>query len=321
MGRLTNVYIHDIPVAEERRIRQRFLMSGAKNALSVRFVDDMHQAGVWIFSEGSPMLALARRQNQTSDSRAIILIRQNDADALSQDGQDTPLSALDIAHLVDGTESKDTDKVVSIRPDKHAPADANSLKLLAEQIRHGMTHRSGSLVIEGKSMIFSFDFASGKVRCNAAGQELLKDETWTKTGFDGFVVASQANEGNLVHAEPASVVIWKISKNMAQDAQYLPPLYEKTALSLTRWPDFDQLPHEYDDYRMASLLQKRSLNPDNLVKLLKVEEHTVKSFFNAAYLCGYADIDAAATPVVIKEPPKQETGLSGLWKRVRKGWG
>lgn len=319
MNRLTNVYIHDIPVAEERRVRQRFLMSGAKSALSVRFVDDMHEAGIWIFSEASVMLNVARRQG--SERGVTILLRRDGDDSLYRDGDENALSAIHIANLIDGIQAQDNDKVVAIRPEKHIPSDANSLKSLAEQIRHGMTHRSGTLVIRGTSMLFSFDFASGKVRCNAAGQELLKGEAWTQTGFDGFVIANKAEEGNLVHAEPAAVVIWKISKHMVPDAQYIPPLYEKTALSLTRWPDFDQLPHEYDDYRMASLLQKRSLNLENLVKLLKVEEYTAKSFFNAAYLCGYADIDAAATPVVIKEPPKVQTGLAGLWRKVRIGWG
>lgn len=318
MGQLTNVYIHDLSVADERRVRQRFLMSGADNALSVRFVDDMHDAGIWVFSKSSAMLNYMRRQN--SEKNAVILLHDSESHELSQDGNNDVLSSIHLASLIDGGQAKDSGKVVDIRPESHSQAGSSSLSMLAEQIRHGMTHRANSLVIQSKSMLFAFDFASGNVRCNAAGRDLLTDEAWTKSGFEDFVIANKVNEGNLIHVEPASVVIWKISKHTAADAKYVPPLYEKTALSLVRWPDFDQLPHEYDDYRMASLLQRRSLNPEHLVKLLKVEEYTVKSFFNAAYLCGYADIDTEATPVVIKEPPKKQGGLAGLWQKVRLGW-
>jgi hypothetical protein len=71
------------------------------------------------------------------------------------------------------------------------------------------------------------------------------------------------------------------------------------------------LGHDHDGFRLCSLLLKRACTVDECAMLLELPAAAVRDFIHAAYLCGYAQLQAApATLMMVQVAPAPTTACS-----------
>ena len=90
-------------------------------------------------------------------------------------------------------------------------------------------------------------------------------------------------------------------------------------MKLLRWPDFRVLGHDHDGFRLCSLLLKRACTVEECTMLLELPAAAVRDFIHAAYLCGYAQLQAApATLMMAAGGTRTDNGLlARLWRHLR----
>jgi len=89
-------------------------------------------------------------------------------------------------------------------------------------------------------------------------------------------------------------------------------------VKLLRWPDFRVLGHDHDGFRLCSLLLKRACTVDECAMLLDLPAAAVRDFIHAAYLCGYAQLQAGtAAPIAARGNGPDSGLLARLWRSLR----
>ncbi|SEM23441.1 hypothetical protein SAMN05428989_3448 [Pseudoxanthomonas sp. GM95] len=123
---------------------------------------------------------------------------------------------------------------------------------------------------------------------------------------------------------PMIPLLWQAALRMAVVPELLPPLHEGCQLKLARWPDFRVLAHRHDDFRLCSLLLRRACTVLEASHALGVDPGAVRAFFNAAWLSGYAQVEAESA-VAPPPPPTRQRGpgalLASMWRGVRRARG
>ncbi len=78
------------------------------------------------------------------------------------------------------------------------------------------------------------------------------------------------------------------------------------------------LGHDHDGFRLCSLLLKRACTVDECAMLLDLPPAAVRDFIHAAYLCGYAQLQAApAVPLAERAAGADNGLLARLWRHLR----
>lgn len=307
-----NVYIHDLELKDEGRVRRLFLMSGAEFATQVRFTDQLNNADIWILSQGSALLGFAQKR-AAEQELSLLIYSDTQLHILDKSGIQ-PLSAPLLAEKIDkliagGTTNKATSTQVEtikiVIPD------------IAKQIHTGMRTKQGALCLGINKAIFLFDFAALVVRYNTAAYEMLWNGQSSSNSMANLVVLDHQNEPpSLGKHCSAFLAIWQMTRRLQND-ELGNLLTHNTALKLDTWPPFEQVKHQIDDFRIASLLQKKSLSAQQVSELLGIDRSQVNQFFNAIYLSASGNIEFNQARQSLAQA-RQPSALSKLWRMMRK---
>lgn len=311
--RICKVYIHDLDVKSEVRVRQKILMCGAGHATHVRFDGDVNNADIWILNEGSAFKAIAQKRQKVS--KFALWISQN-SDLYASDGiRNSILNSENLAHVID---SIVTGRKISINQASPPKPSQKPTSKVARSIKEGVDNRKGLLCLKHSQAQLLFDFSNATVHYNAEGHSLL---------WDDVVVGSCLHDFEITETPPSAETlsfncsmfsaIWQLC-HRDTDGSLIEPLDRNSVLELKSWPTFELVEHEYDHCRIASFLQKRSLSVEQVIKLMKLENDLVNRFYNAIYLSSYANFDqvSAGFDAVVTDRPSKNT-LAGLWRKVR----
>lgn len=320
--RVCKVYIHDLDVKSEVRIRQKILMCGADNATQVRFDGDVSDADIWILNEGSAFKAVAQKRQKVSK---FVLWTSKNTDLYSSDGiQENLLTAENLAVIVDGivTGRKISVNKLESSPDKPQKVQATQsspTSKIAKLIKNGVDERKGLLCIENKQAQLHFDFANSIVHYNDAAKSLLWDDVALNASLEDFTVSKSAPSAqSFAYNCSMFSAIWQIC-HRDSGGSLIEPLDRNSVLELKSWPTFELVEHEYDHCRIASFLQKRSLSAEQVIKLMKLDNNLVNRFYNAIYLSSYASFNEAAAGLTVSDSQVENSGggLASLWRKVR----
>lgn len=126
----------------------------------------------------------------------------------------------------------------------------------------------------------------------------------------------QSSEGMPRH--PLRPLLWQWAQSGGMRWPVLDQqLQEGAAVRLLRWPDFRVLGHDHDGFRLCSLLLKRACSSDECMRMLELPSALVHGFIHAAYLSGYARIEAAP-PAIAHVPGASQGGLlARMWRSMR----
>lgn len=118
--------------------------------------------------------------------------------------------------------------------------------------------------------------------------------------------------------QPLRPLLWQWAQR-SRHWQTLDERLRSASVKLLRWPDFRVLGHDHDGFRLCSLLLKRACTVDECAMLLDLPAAAVRDFIHAAYLCGYAQLQAAAAaPVTARAAGTTDNGLlARLWRHMR----
>ena len=118
--------------------------------------------------------------------------------------------------------------------------------------------------------------------------------------------------------QPLRPLLWQWAQR-SRHWQLLDERLRSASVKLLRWPDFRVLGHDHDGFRLCSLLLKRACTVDECAMLLDLPAAAVRDFIHAAYLCGYAQLQAtAAAPAMARAASATDHGLlARLWRHLR----
>jgi hypothetical protein len=125
-------------------------------------------------------------------------------------------------------------------------------------------------------------------------------------------------QAQYTRAAPLRPTLWQAGLSACTANAPLPPLTARSSLQLRRWPDFRVLAHRHGDFRICALLIKRAMDVEACSLALTLPRAEVQSFFNAAYLSGYAYLVQTQTQPVLRQ--SNGRGLVQLWRDVRARW-
>lgn len=319
--RVCKVYIHDLDVKSERRVRQKILMSGATHATRVRFDGDVNNADIWILNDGSAFKGVALKR-QSAGKFVLWISKEGDLHTAADTGNSL-LVPENIAKAVDAVVtgrkiSINKDTSTSLKEKAVNKSQPKPTSKIANLIKNGADSHKGSVCLKLNQAQLLFDFSNSIVHYNDAGKSLLWDEFVTDSCLDNFEVTDSLPSGSsFAHSCSMFSAIWQLCHRDASGS-LIEPLDRNSVLELQSWPTFELVEHDYDHCRIASFLQKRSLSADQVIKLMKLDNEMVTRFFNAIYLSSYARCNEASTGMTIAEPAAAATGgLTSLWKKVR----
>ncbi|MCL7715473.1 hypothetical protein [Stenotrophomonas mori] len=89
------------------------------------------------------------------------------------------------------------------------------------------------------------------------------------------------------------------------------------AVRLSRWPDFRVLGHDHDGFRLCSLLLKLPCTAAQCMQLLALPPAQVRGFIHAAYLGGYAVIEAPSRKASALSVAGTGGLLARMWRSMR----
>ena len=117
---------------------------------------------------------------------------------------------------------------------------------------------------------------------------------------------------------PLRPLLWQWAQR-SRHWQALDDRLRGASVKLLRWPDFRVLGHDHDGFRLCSLLLKRACTVDECAMLLDLPAAAVRDFIHAAYLCGYAQLQAApaAAGVPMRSNATDSGLLARLWRHLR----
>ncbi|SEM46740.1 hypothetical protein SAMN05428989_3930 [Pseudoxanthomonas sp. GM95] len=140
-------------------------------------------------------------------------------------------------------------------------------------------------------------------------------------GFERLVlrVGDTAAPGGDAPRLPLTPLLWQTALRMRMVPTPIAPLTEATALRMTQWPDFRVLAHRHDDFRLCTLLLKQACTATAAAALLEIDAGAACAFFNAAYLSGYATVEAIETPLPAPAEARPRSRLARLWRGMRGG--
>lgn len=309
-----NIYIHDLDVKQEARVRRLMLMSGALHATRVRFIQDLDIADVWILQKDSAFLNYAKKRLEQSTNFSLWLFDGEQVWLASIGDSDLSIiSRDDIAQFIDRHIS--IDKPIKKTDKTHIAKSI--IPHIAKQIHEGMKAQEGTLCIELHPAIFYFDFNNLQVKYNNAAYEML----WlNKSGSFSMshmtILPAFEDKQTLTKSCSAFLAIWQMTHKL-QDEKLANLLTANTSLQLETWPPFEQVKHQLDDYRIASLLQKKSLSAKQVSELLDIDRNAVNMFFNAVYLSASGKLVTLGAGSIPKNVVNKPNTLLSLWKRVR----
>lgn len=117
---------------------------------------------------------------------------------------------------------------------------------------------------------------------------------------------------------PLIPLLWETALHLPSPVALLSPIDAKTALQITRWPDFRTIARRPDHFRVCSLLLRRPCTAAETAALLQLDHDVVVPVFNAIYLSGYARLVASAPTLSV---PAKHVGtgsmLAKMWRHVR----
>lgn len=309
------VYIHDLDVKLEVKARQMLLMSGAHFATNIRFTQDLNTADLWVLRHDSAFLQYAKKRVATENITLWLCDQNQQLFDLHQPEQ--ALTANQIAQCVDGLMLQRQQKH-NVKATENS-SDPSQNKLI-KYLRYGFQQKRGKLFLQYQQANFLFDFMQMTATYNAAGHQLLQEHPSKTFVLENFEFLGKRDSYPLFeHSCSAFSAVWQIMHKLDQ-VQLLQPLHPESELRLMAWPSFEQVNHNFDDYRLASLLQKRGLNASQVSVLLKLSDKQIYGFFNTIYITGIASV-SQSTPITINAQASKGTTLTSLWRKVRSSLG
>lgn len=292
--------------SEQALLRQFRALAGAQGP-RMRLCDDMTTCDLLVVDERSAMKRAVLRLATTRPDLPLWMLdaegtlRRPEADC-------TPLSDDVIRSTLD-----------AIATQSDAARDADAGTLMAG-LRTRVLARRGSdaLRLDGRDVLL-LDYAGGSALLWDASPEAIA-ERLASSGA-GLSLQPAADPAGDAPRKALAALLWQIGQHVAQRSEgwRIPGLGDDVALRLQRWPDVRVLAHHHDDFRLCSILVRQAATPAACAQLLGLDAQSVRSFFHAAYLSGYASADAApAAPSGTAESPRRRvSALAGLWRSVR----
>ncbi len=200
---------------------------------------------------------------------------------------------------------------------------------IAMQIRDCLDAAAGDwlLLAEGKPLfVFDFDGLNAvALQDEAAPAQVLG----SVLGSDpGALTLRQREAGDpvpptSVHRTALVPLLWQAALRMHVEPKPIAPLDDHSVISLARWPDFRVLAHRHDDFRLCSLLLRRPCRPREASHMLGIDPGAVCALFNAAYVSGYARLEAASSEPEPTAAAARGSGsrLAGMWRSLRNRMG
>lgn len=194
-----------------------------------------------------------------------------------------------------------------------APRLAINNKSLEELLYQGYQEQQGNLCLVYQSALFFIDFKSQKASYNRAGKQLLDSQSKLKVAQ--FNISQQTRTPyELPYQSTLFAFVWLLYQLLDQQG-LIKPMQEQSAISVKQWPSFELVTHNFDDYRMASLLQKKALSAQQVIDLLSVPQEQVYRFFNTLILTHHANTENSQT--LKFDHTKSGSTISKLWRKLR----
>lgn len=248
-----------------------------------------------------------------------------------------PLSDRYIAQFLRSREMRQLDIGDAAVPRKRVIARPTGERTsFSRAVRRSLASKQGYAAIKTSvdDMVFC-DFNAGTALVNPSIKQ-TDELTTTLAKKYGQLSLRPLDQSNFQAASraltrfPLIPLLWQMALKVRDEDHrigLLPPLAADATLQLGRWPDFRVLANQSEYFRLSSLLLKQGFTVADVARMLDIDATTATAFFNAAYLCGYAD-EVASRAAPVSPEPREERAKSGLmlasmWRslRGRKGTG
>lgn len=246
-----------------------------------------------------------------------------DDDGLLSDAQHDPPRPMDegaVRRVLSGLLRPVPPPVAAVQA---ADADPGDLPALFEGLRRGLAAGDGfaALQLDGRSAIL-VDFRRRLLLAPLSAHndqvlELPQGTTFQRLRLRTLPARQVALHVGQ-HGLPLVPALWQAALRMQVAPVLVAPLHEDTRMALLRWPDFRVVAHRPDDFRLCSLLLKRACTAGEAGQVLAIDAGSVRAFFNAAWLTGYAH-EQAGGAAPLKPPSRSAPGslLASLWRGIR----
>jgi hypothetical protein len=310
----------------EQALLTRLRQIGAEVGQSVERCEEATQCDLLVITDSTLMRNLARRLVSHRPQIALWILQADGTLADAQTRQAEPLDKDEIARAL----QRIGQRVIPAAPAPASagsppPAPAPERPPIGAQVRHHLAARDGNWLLSANGQdlfVLGFDSLTATP---------LQAET-VPTQLLGAVIGQTPHEVVLSPLDPAHTplaaqqktplvpLLWQAALRMDLEPTLMAPMDESTVIKLRRWPDFRVLAHRHDDFRLCSLLLKRPCRAREAAHMLGIDPGAVFALFNAAYLSGYANVEAApADPDPTSGGAARGTGrlLAGMWRNLR----
>lgn len=311
---LCKIYIYGLDKKIELMLRQKLFLSGARFATSIRFVSQPSEACIWVVRFSSELIDYAKKR--AAKQYLMLWLCDDLGNIYLPKNKDEPITTKKMAQIID---------MMTVQLHKKASENsiedtikANNAKLVSH-LRMGLKQKKGKLFLQYKDIKLLIDFTSAQVKVNDAFYDARVRQRNFQFDFTAFeVLPAPPSVGEMKHSLDAFAAAWEIMQN-SLEKRLIIPLSDNTPLMLNQWPSFEAVEHDFEDYKLASFLQKRALSANQLAQVLQLSDAKIFAFLNAVYIAGLAD--AIAAP---EEPEEQSlvtkksaNSLVSLWRKVR----
>lgn len=310
----------------EQALLARLRQIGAGVGQAVERCEEATQCDLLVITDSTLMRSLARRLVSHRPHIALWVLQADGTLADAHTNHTEPLDQAEIALALQLIGQRVIPAAPATTPPGNpAPAPAAERAPFGVQVRQHLAARDGDwllsangqdLVVLGFGNLTATPLQAGTVPAQLLGAVIGQtphevvlsplDPTHTP-------LASQART-------PLVPLLWQSALRMHLEPTLMAPMDESTVIKLRRWPDFRVLAHRHDDFRLCSLLLKRACRAREAAHMLGIDPGAVFALFNAAYLSGYANVEAApADPDPTSGGATRGTGrlLAGMWRNLR----
>lgn len=313
--------------------------TGAQAGIAAELVacSDLSACALLVARGGSAMARVGLRMAETRPELPYWIL--DDDGALFDGRLPEPAPALDEATLASRLRGLPVGPAAMLPHAPPAAADAgdpagDDAGPLGILLRERMAAAAGqaALLVDGEPwLLVDFDRALALSPTARPEKELASDlaAAFHRMRIGPLSARAFNDQLALSPALPLAPLLWNVALQVEGEPPSGPGQRDR-ALVLRQWPDFRALAHRHDHFRMCCVLLKRQATAGELAALLELDVDTVRAFYEAAWLSGYASVAgaaASATPVQAAvdagEAPRRRAGsaLARMWQTVRRTMG
>lgn len=306
----------------EQALLARLRQIGAGVGQPVERCEEATQCDLLVVADSMLMRSLARRLVSHRPQMALWVLQADGTLADAQAPQSEPMDQTDIALALQRIGQRaGASAPGTARASAPQPAAAPEPVPISVQVRQHLAARDGSWLLraEGKDLfVLGFDsLTATPLQVDAIPAQLL-----------GAAIGQSPQTVVLSPLDPAHTplgaqqktalvpLLWQAALRMHLEPTLMAPMDESSVLKLRRWPDFRVLAHRHDDFRLCTLLLEQACRAREASHRLGIDPGAVFALFNAAYLSGYANLEAA-TP---ESDPASGGAAGGTGQRLADTW-